>query len=171
MDILGLKKKNQYSKNTEKINPSSFPLQSTFNCESKAETFWSSRCGPGEMNWTSIHGDAGWISSLAQWVKYSALPWAVVYVGSCSSNLAWELPNAASATLKSKKNKNKNKKTPPDSLILCNLQKVNWCLENRTTPSFRMPALGTSLSSDPGQDLAKRNLSIQLSLKLPFLIH
>ena len=68
------KKKNQYSKNTEKINPSSFPLQSTFNCESKAETFWSSRCGPGEMNWTSIHGDAGSIASLAQWVKYSALP-------------------------------------------------------------------------------------------------
>ena len=42
--------------------------------------FWSSHCGSVVMNPTSIHEDAGSILGLTQWVKYTALPLAVVQV-------------------------------------------------------------------------------------------
>jgi len=39
---------------------------------------WSSHHGSAVMNPTSIHEDMGSIPVLAQWVKDTALPWAVV---------------------------------------------------------------------------------------------
>ena len=40
----------------------------------------SSYCGSGVMNPTSIHEDVGWIPGPTQWVKDTALLWAVVQV-------------------------------------------------------------------------------------------
>ena len=42
--------------------------------------YWSSHCGPAEMNLTSIDEDAGLIPGPTQQVKDLALPQAVLYV-------------------------------------------------------------------------------------------
>ena len=68
-------------------------------------------CGPSDMDPASIHEDAGLIPGLAQLVKDLALLW--LWCGSASVapiiSLAWELPHAADAALKSKKSKTKTK--------------------------------------------------------------
>ena len=82
----------------------------------------SSHCGSVVMNLTSVHEGAGLIPSLAQWVKDSALLWAVVWLQDIALlwlwcrpvaaaliwPLAWKLPCAEGAALKKQTKRGKS---------------------------------------------------------------
>ena len=86
-------------------------------CKHLRSDYWSSCCGSGVKNQTSIHEDVGSILGIALWVKDLVLPWAVVWVidqawiwlwlslaaAALIWPLAWELPYAAGVALKRKK--------------------------------------------------------------------
>ena len=89
---------------------------------------WTSHCGSVVMNLTSIHEEAVSIPGLTQWIKVSALPWAVVLVTDgtgirlcCSCGvgwqrtalirpLVWELLYAMGVALEKKKKKERKEK-------------------------------------------------------------
>ena len=56
-----------------KIYPNSFHLPG-INFISKNKIFWSSTCGSGVTNLTSIREDTGSIPRLTQWIKDQAWP-------------------------------------------------------------------------------------------------
>ena len=70
----------------------------------------SSHCGSVVTNPTIIHEDGGLISSPTQWSKDPALLWLWRRLAAVAliQPLAWELPYAAVAALKSKKEKKRN---------------------------------------------------------------
>ena len=77
----------------------------------KLQEFQSSHCDSVVTNPTRIHEDEGSIPSLTQWVKDLALLGLRCWLAAAApiGPLAWELPYAAGAALKSK-NKTKQKK-------------------------------------------------------------
>ena len=71
----------------------------------EAKYFQNFYCVSEEVNPTIIHEDVGSIPGVAQWVKDPALLW--LSAETLIQPLAWELPCASGAALKSKKTKNK----------------------------------------------------------------
>ena len=78
---------------------------------SKRIKTWSSHCGAGETNPTSIHEDVGSIPGLTQWVKDPALLWLWCKPAAVAPSglLAWEPACAADVALKRQKEKKEKK--------------------------------------------------------------